>query len=57
MTYPALHGLIDQIPASFNGWTQELRDQWLEALQLVLDYSISVKTPVAAALPATEDAR
>jgi hypothetical protein len=54
MTYPALHGLVDQIPVSANGWPQELRDQWLEALQLVLDYSISVNEPVAA-LAALED--
>lgn len=41
--HPALHGLVDQLPPRV--WTIEQRAKWLAALELVLDFSVKIKTP------------
>jgi hypothetical protein len=42
-TYPGLHGLIDQLPRPWTGWTDETRVEFLKAFELVLDYSIPIR--------------
>jgi hypothetical protein len=42
--YAGLHGLVDQLP-THGRWTAERRERWLEAVALVLDYSVAITPP------------
>lgn len=42
--YAGLHGLIEQLPAG-GRWTADRRERWLEALVMVLDFSVAVYAP------------
>lgn len=41
--WPALHGLIDQLPA--RGWAPEQRALFMTAFETVLDLSVPTKLP------------
>ncbi len=43
--HPALVGLVEQVPRGDETWTNDQREDFLEAFQLVLDFCVS--TPEA----------
>jgi hypothetical protein len=40
--FAALHGLIDQLPRS-GSWTPDRRQAWVDALLVVLDYTVPIR--------------